>query len=125
MSTTRDGNCEERIAAHMEGREQDAAGLFAVTDGDSASFEGETMTDEEAYERLWEWPLSVEVRRYVRIQLSTGGPGDWLDAEIDEDGEVIRVDYHFNDWFDHAERPVNDFDALYRLACHYVEGMAL
>lgn len=113
--------CEQRIAGHMESREEDFTKLFAIVDGDSEDneYDDEQLTDEEAYDRLAEMPLAVELRRYVRIDLSTGGPGDWLEADLDEDGEVTRVEYHFNDWFDHAARPVYKGDSLYRAAEYY------
>lgn len=116
--------CEERIADRMAGREEYVRKLQAIVDNGPATFDedydDEELTEDEAQERLDELPLSVEPRRFIRILLSTGGPGDWLDAEIDVDGTVTSVSYHFNDWFDHAERPVHSDSALWR----YAESMA-
>lgn len=84
-------------------------------------YAGEQIDADQASERLGEYPLGLSVRRVMRVDLSTGGPGDWLEAELDDDGEVIAVDYHFNDWFDHAERRVHQGDALWQAAEYYAE----
>lgn len=53
-------------------------------------------------------PLSLEVKRSVRILLSTGGPGDWIDVDVDEQGSILGGSYHNQDWFDHAEVELDD-----------------
>jgi len=68
--------------------------------------------------------LGVSTCVSMRIELSTGGPGDWLEAELDE-REVLAVSYHFNDWFDHAERRVMPGTALWQLAEYFAETVTL
>ena len=92
----RNKSCAERIEAQRDGRLEDWRELFAL----EASDDDEKR--EEAFQQLDEYPLSVELRRTVRIDLSTGGPGDWLEVQLDHDGDPGRIEYHFNDWFDHA-----------------------
>jgi hypothetical protein len=53
----------------------------------------------------------------VKIEFSGGGPADYLKVTMDEDGEFIeRVDYFFVDWYDYAERKVDEDSPLYRYA---------
>src|SRR5262245_28145626 len=57
---------------------------------------------EEREQELYEYPLDVSLVRMVRIDLSTGGPGDWLEVQLDSESEAQRIEYHFAPWFDHA-----------------------
>jgi hypothetical protein len=77
-----------------------------------------------ATERLNEMPLSVEVIRHVKILLGTGGPADWLDAELDSDGDISTLTYHFADWFDHAQTYVEKDSPLWAFAESFVEVAA-
>lgn len=77
---------------------------------------------EAARERIYELPLAVSAKTVFRVELSTGGPADWLEVfcsgdtplyEPAGDGEhyeVERIVYHFADWFDHAERDLSGFE---------------
>lgn len=73
--------------------------------------------------------FSIKATVYVRLDLSTGGPGDWIDGEYDpSDGKLYEVKYHFAPWFDHAERSLSPDDALYRLLQQFTspyDGMEL
>jgi 2-phospho-L-lactate guanylyltransferase (CobY/MobA/RfbA family) len=64
---------------------------------------------EAAMQRADEYPLHASRMIVHRVELSTGGPGDWLEVfcDADEPREILRVVYHFNDWFDHAERTLS------------------
>jgi hypothetical protein len=90
---------------------------------------------------LYEYGLDISRKVVLTYLLSTGGPGDWLEIVCDEeqvsyDGysvpertfttrlNIERVVYHFNDWFDHAERPVYEGSALWSLAEWVVEGQS-
>ncbi len=90
--------CEQRIGEHLTSRMSDFDQLMARM----ASPSDEQR--EEAYEEQWELPLSVEVLRVVKVLLSWGGPSDWFECTVDEEGEITRISYHFQDWFDHASR---------------------
>lgn len=46
--------------------------------------------------------------RVFRVLLSTGGPGDWFDLEVDDRGDVVGAEYVFQDWYDYAYRQVTD-----------------
>jgi hypothetical protein len=70
---------------------------------------------EQALEELSEYPLAVSMERVVRVDLSTGGPADWLELFYQADeSRPHRIVYHFADWFDHAERTLDgdEFDAV-------------
>jgi hypothetical protein len=91
-------------------------------DGNALGDGSEYSARETADERLAEMPLSVEVIRHVKILLGTGGPADWLDAELDDTGYGIRMlTYHFSDWFDHASAPVFADSPLWTFAESFVE----
>lgn len=84
-----------------------------------------------ARERMDELPLGVSSYTTFRVDLSTGGPADWLEIVCSGDTpcyepagvhganyEIERIVYHFSDWFDHAERQLDgvDFDIAERFA---------
>lgn len=122
MTTKTTESCEQRIQAHQDGREEDFQALRDVLSNRHGEYDGEDIDDEQAIERLDEYPLGVSITRVMRVDLSTGGPGDWLEVELDDDGDVVTVTYHFNDWFDHAERRVHEGDALWFAAEYYAQG---
>jgi hypothetical protein len=151
---SKDRTCEERILEHLNSR---IADFGAMTDlasvynqarldevledantrelfeeikpDDFEELEGGNYDElaENARQRIYETPLGVSSKTVFRVDLSTGGPGDWLEVETSgntpryesiqgkqnaEHFEVDRITYHFNDWFDHAERALegSDFD---------------
>lgn len=60
--------------------------------------------------------VSTTVTVTVRVELSTGGPADYVTAEVDpRDGSLSDVEYHFAPWFDHASVSVPSGSPLYRL----------
>ncbi len=93
---SRQRTCAERIEEHKRGRLEDFAEL-----NDAYANAGDDQIDD-AQEAIYEYPLHVSTFRTWRIDLSTGGPGDWLEVQTDDEGDPTRVEYHFNDWFDHA-----------------------
>ena len=112
-----DQTCAERITDHMQSRADSAAELYAIIDSDTpAEIDGYETDAEQAQDRLNEWPLSVEVLRHVKILFGFGGPADWLDAELDSEGDIRTLYYHFADWFDHASTPVERDSPLWRYA---------
>lgn len=147
---SRQESCEERIGKRLEGRLEtmkglrDAQGVYDDETLSQLSPEGrEAIQDhtgqdtsdmdpddvrETAQTAAWEWPLAVTTLRVVRIDLSTGGPGDWFEVFVDENNDVTSIVYHFNDWFDHAERTLDgdDFNAAHDfLVSNYLEGALL
>jgi hypothetical protein len=88
---------------HGEASEEYGAALVAIPDRAIDEIRDAAM------QRADEYPLGASRMIVHRVELSTGGPGDWLEVfcDADEPHEINRVVYHFNDWFDHAERTLS------------------
>lgn len=122
---TEQQTCEQRIAEHMADRAEHIGQLYGVIDTEqAATVDYEEIDAEQAQERLDELPLSVEAVRHVKILFGTGGPADWLDAELDSEGGIRVLMYHFADWGDHAARYVEQDSPLWRIAEWFVQPMA-
>lgn len=79
-------------------------------------------TQDKRMDAISEGPLGVSVTVTMRIELSTGGPADYVTAELDpQSRQVSNVQYHFADWYDHAETTVDDDSALGQLAAYFGE----
>lgn len=89
--------CAERLPDQLAGRLADFRTMLDRED----RYEAPDSIDEPG--PIDEYAAGVTVRYAVRVDLSGGGPADYLDAIVDA-GEVQSVVYHFADWFDHAER---------------------
>lgn len=65
----------------------------------------------------------VDASPYVRLQMSTGGPGDEFRAYFDEFGKVYRWTYVYLDWWDCAESDLeeDDEDDVSTLFCDLVD----
>lgn len=100
----REKTCAERIGEQLHGRLED----FARIANTIALGDDEKMED--AMQEASEYPLAVSMRQVIRVELSTGGPGDWLEYLIDpqDNNNCERITYHFQDWFDHAEQTLHD-----------------
>ena len=109
-------SCAQRIDHQLAGREEDFDNIFEAMDNDE-EYEGQ-----DAYDALHEYALGYEKKDMLKIELSTGGPGDWLECYL-SDNELYKVEYHFNDWFDHAQTAVDENSSLFRYAETVVEGM--
>ena len=135
---TQEKTCEERIANQLAGRVED---LELLTDCPSeedraewvvkfnaswglalAPDDSEGTISEAQYQAAAEWPLEIDAGfgRPVKILLSTGGPADWFEIAVDDDGEPLRGDYVFQDWCDGARLPL-DKDTLAMLDQLYGE----
>ena len=109
--------CAQRIGDHLRSREQYLTDIYKAIEKDE-SIEGY----EEASEALYEFALGISSYTTVRIDLSTGGPADWLECLVDRSaGDLINVIYHFSDWFDHAEESVDVDSPLWNYADEMVE----
>lgn len=124
----REASCEERIGGHLAGRMEDLAKLVVGEPVSEAGGElgGEDERREQASNELWEYPLSVELVKVVRVDLSTGGPADWLELFYQGgDSRPSRIVYHFADWFDHAERTLDgdEFDTIEAAFGDLIDGL--
>lgn len=102
---TTEQTCEQRIAGQWSGRREDFERMQKAI---------ETRDNEDDYTEIQEYPLALSKRVEIRLDLSTGGPADFLTYSVDpEDGSVERITYHFQDWFDGASLALtgDDFEA--------------
>lgn len=101
--TTRTETCEERLPSHLESRLED---FRSMTGWRNAWGQSRNWQRQEAAEtRAQEYPLNLEVTRVhkVTLELSTGGPADRIEFEVDN-GHIGDVVYIFQDWFDGARK---------------------
>ena len=123
--------CEQRIEEYYKGRMATIGALVRLSE-ERASYMDMANLDEyadpdgliDAECIIDEMPLSVEVIRTIKVLLGTGGPGDWFECRLegDEGSTITRIDYHFNDWSDHAERNVTDDETARAFCERFVES---
>lgn len=122
MSIETDKKCKDLIASRLEGRETDLDVIYdALDNGDDVDIDGD-----DPYDALHQLPLDIELVRSIKILLSTGGPSDWLECLIEGEGfdsYVRGVQYHYADWYDHAEVTVSHNSVLFRYAQEICESM--
>jgi hypothetical protein len=91
------------------------------------------VTDLADVERLADghecWPddagvLSVTKHTTYDIALSCGGPADGFRLTVDEDGDPLRLEYYFHDWFDGAARTVKGDAFDLNEPLRYIAGLA-
>ena len=111
METTKEATCEERIDSHLEALEEDIAAVLA----------GYYNGEEDGFENWNNYPLAVSTRTITKIELSWGGPSDFLKVEH-EGGAIYAVTYHFQDWFDGAVREVEEGSKVWEYARTVIEA---
>jgi hypothetical protein len=109
--STQELKCEDRIDDQMTGLEESCADLL------KDYYEGE----EEGYENWNNYPLAVSTRQETKIELSWGGPSDFLTVSHDK-AEIYTVTYHFQDWFDGAIRSVDEGSKIWQYAQTVIEA---
>jgi len=69
----------------------------------------EANRDEEKREEFEQSILAVTKKLHYKVELSFGGPADWLEVIADKDNKEIEdIIYHFSDWHVHEEEYLND-----------------
>jgi len=102
--------CSERIAEQMQSMNETLEELYDKIIEDPE-------LNEEGLEEYINLPLSIETFKIIKVLFSTGGPADWIEIKVyEDDGEVIDVEYHFSDWFDHAQVKVEKNSYLWQYA---------
>lgn len=85
--------------------------------------------NEEEFEDFLEWlncyALAYDDDPYYRakrLELSYGGPQDYFLFFYDQEGGRYRIEYHFLDWFDGAERVLegDDFEIMKEVFENYL-----
>jgi hypothetical protein len=128
MTDTRNTTCEERIEAHLASHIKDIEAIYDALNNDGGEIDGEFCDYEAAYERLQEFPLAVEIKSTLVVQISTGDPGDQFEIAVERGahGGWVLADneatYRFLDWFDGATRRT-DNEAVMAMLSHFAEIM--
>ena len=96
---------EQNARSHLETIKE----LVAILNTGGVS-EGDQLTSDEVIERIYQYPLSIEVRASwhaigetstddeYRLLLSTGGPACQLVGDLDTDGNPKSVKLQMQDW---------------------------
>lgn len=103
--STRELKCAERIEEYLASREESLADIL------KGYYDG----DEQGFEEWNNYPLAVSTRKETKIELSYGGPSDFLTV-IHDGTEIYTVTYHFLDWFDGATQAVSDSSKVWQYA---------
>lgn len=109
METTKQASCEARIDEQLENLEESVIHpLEHYFDGDQ---EGEWNN----------YPLAVSTHKITKIELSWGGPSDFLEVQH-EGTEILSVKYYFQDWFDGAVRQVQEGSNVWKYCKTVIEA---
>jgi uncharacterized protein YgfB (UPF0149 family) len=114
MTTKNEQTCAQRIQDSLESREEYLFEMMQAMD-EGKEFDGY----DDAYEAFNDFPLGLSVYKTVKIELSAGGPADYIEAVLDDCGDIVKVSYHFSDWFDHASLRVPEKTVMHE----YVERL--
>jgi len=109
---------EDYVTGAFRSRNEDARVLLDALNAGEPTPEGDDASD-----AISELPLSVEVTRHVEILLSTGGPAEWIDAELYADGSIRSAEFVAVWGSDRRVSRIDETDALWTLAAQYVEGI--
>lgn len=109
-STTREKSCADLIASELSDREQQLKDLYTLADDG----------DDDAREQIYQMAYGIDKREILRVIWSGGGPADYLEI-THSDGDILRVEYLYQDWYDGARLDVLEGSAAYRYAEEIVE----
>jgi len=110
MSKDREKRCADLIAGELADREQQLEQLYTLADDG----------DDSAREQIYEMAYGIDRREIVRVVWSGGGPADYLEI-THSGGDILRVEYLYQDWFDGARLDVEKGSAAYRYAEEILE----
>jgi len=105
-------NCAEKIASELKDREEYLSDLFFIIDSNDAP----DSDRDQAREEIQEMAYGIDTRTISRVIWSGGGPADYLEITRNELGEILLVEYLYEDWFDGAKLSVPEDSPAYRYA---------
>jgi hypothetical protein len=109
MDQVREKSCEARIDEQLENLEESVIHpLEHYYDGDQ---EGEWNN----------YPLAVSTYQLTKIELSWGGPSDFLEVKH-EGADILSITYHFQDWFDGARRDVEEGSKVWEYCATVIQA---
>lgn len=117
MTTQKEKKCADLVLDKMIERSSQLNDINTII----SDVESSEEQVEEALEELNNLALEISSFKVIKILLSTGGPADWLELEIDDEGSPRRLTYHYSDWFDHAEIKVPEKSYLWDYAMQIAE----
>lgn len=104
----------------FKSRSETAAEMLAAEEA------GEEYEDQDASDAIWDFPLAIDRKVFVRITIGFGGPTDWIDAVCTSDGGMLGLESATYTAAWGSDRKVTELhrsDALWKLAERYVESM--
>jgi hypothetical protein len=116
MDTTEQLKCADKIAQELFLREEDLLDYYRIIDSDDVL----EADRDRAREAINEMAYGIDTRTVSRVIWSGGGPADYLEI-THKDGEVLAVDYLYQDWFDGAKLSVPEDSPAYRYALELIE----
>lgn len=109
-NTIREKSCADLIASELSDREQQLRDLYTLADDG----------DDDAREQIYQMAYGIDRREILRVIWSGGGPADYLEI-THNNGDILRVEYLYQDWYDGARLDVLEGSAAYRYAEEIVE----
>jgi AAA+ ATPase superfamily predicted ATPase len=108
--------CEDRIDQELKDRVKEFQEALKSYDENGKI----TLEDGEEYEDLIDYLNSVALAltktEVYRLELSYGGPQDYIEFEYDpETKSLTRITYCFLDWFDGAKREIKEGSEAWRV----------
>lgn len=105
--------CREIISSKLKSREKDYEDLIQE--------EGNALEEGDYDKAGMRYGFAAGISKYavLKIEISGGGPADWLEAYVDiesSEPEMFRLEYHYSDWFDHAQLLLSEDSPLFSLA---------
>lgn len=114
MNNTVKNSCADLIAGELKDREQQLEQLYAAIDGN------DEMAESDARDELYSMAYGIDRREIVRVVWSGNGPADYLEI-THSGGEIITVEYIYQEWYDGARLIVDESSPAYRYALEILE----
>jgi hypothetical protein len=101
--------CEDRIDTELQDRIHEFKQALESYDENGKI----TLEDGQEYEDLIDYlnsvALCLEKTEVYRLELSYGGPQDYIEFQYDPEAKsLVGITYHFLDWYDGAERKIKE-----------------
>jgi hypothetical protein len=116
MDTIKELKCADKIASELRDREEYLSDLYAIIDSDTAT----DSEQDQARDEIGNMAYGIDTRTITRVIWSGGGPADYLEI-THKDGEVLSVDYLYQEWYDGAKLSVSEDSPAYRCALELME----
>ena len=115
--TTKEKTCAQLVYSKREGRNEQIEKIMDIL-GDS---ESDREQIDEALAELGNIATHISSYKVIKIEMSGGGPADWIEVEVDNEGYVMRMSYHYADWNDHADIKIDSNSYLWDYAMQIVD----